>query len=168
MKGTVYKKKMFRFQKTILKKKIGIVNMVRKSYKISSTIIDKPMVNLSIIEQAESVMYGSSITLQAEVEPFLDSSTVTWTRYKKGNKERITHSGKFFIDNSDTRYPKLLIDNLDFNDNGQYVVTVTNARSTGSADIEIKIGGKLLSCTIVVFLLVYVADFVIYKKSSVY
>lgn len=168
MKGIVYKKKMFRFQKTILEKKIGIVNMVRKSYKISSTIIDKPMVNLSIIEQPESVMYGSSITLQAEVEPFLDSSTVTWTRYKKGNKERITHSSKFFIDNSDTRYPKLLIDNLDFNDNGQYVVTVTNARGTGSADIEIKIGGKLLTCTIVVFLLVYVADFVIYKKSSVY
>lgn len=134
--------------------------MVRKSYKISSTIIDKPMVNLSIIEQPESVMYGSSITLQAEVEPFLDYSTVTWTRYKKGNKERITHSGKFFIDNSDTRYPKLLIDNLDFNDNGQYVVTVTNARGTGSADIEINIGGKLLTCTIVVFLLVYVADFV--------
>lgn len=168
MKGTVYKKKMFRFQKTILEKKIGIVNMVRKSYKISSTIIDKPMVNLSIIEQPESVMYGNSITLQAEVEPFLDSSTVTWTRYKKGNKERITHSGKFFIDNSDTRYPKLLIDNLDFNDNGQYVVTVKNARGTGSADIEIKIGGKLFTCTIVVFLLVYVADFVIYKKSSVY
>lgn len=122
------------------------------------------MVNLSIIEQPESVMYGNSITLQAEVEPFLDSSTVTWTRYKKGNKERITHSGKFFIDNLDTRYPKLLIDDLDFNDNGQYVVTVTNARGTGSADIEIKIGGKLLTCTIVVFLLVYVADFVIYKK----
>lgn len=160
MKGTVHKKKCFDFKRLFWKKKIGIVNMVRKSYKISSTIIDKPMVNLSIIEQPESVMYGNSITLQAEVEPFLDSSTVTWTRYKKGNKERITHSGKFFIDNSDTRYPKLLIDNLDFNDNGQYVVTVTNARGTGSADIEIKIGGKLFTCTIVVFLLVYVADFV--------
>lgn len=113
-------------------------------------------------------MYGNSITLQAEVEPFLDSSTVTWTSYKKGNREQITHSGKFFINNSDTRYPKLLIDNLDFNDNGQYVVTVTNAFGTGSADIEIKIGGKLLTCTIVVILHIYVASLVNYKKSNVY
>lgn len=113
-------------------------------------------------------MYGNAITLQAEVKPFLDSSTVTWTSYKKGNREQITHSGKFFINNSDTRYPKLLIDNLDFNDNGQYVVTVTNAFGTGSADIEIKIGGKLLTCTIVVILHIYVASLVNYKKSNVY
>lgn len=124
------------------------------------------MVNLTIIEQPESVIYGNSITLKAEVEPFLDHSTVKWTRCKKGNKSKkqITHSSKFFIDNSDTRYPKLLIDNLDFNDNGQYVIIVTNALGTGSADIEIKVGGKLFTCTIVVILLVYVAGLVIYKK----
>lgn len=63
-------------------------------------------------------MYGNLIIFQVEVEFFFDFLIVIWIRYKKGNKEWIIYSGKFFIDNLDICYLKLLIDNLDFNDNG--------------------------------------------------
>lgn len=58
------------------------------------------------------------------------------------NKEEIIDAkGRFSIDVSDLKCPKLTIADLEFSDNGSYIITVTNDFGSVSAKIDIKTEG---------------------------
>lgn len=60
-----------------------------------------------------------------------------------GNQEEIIEDrGNFSIDVSDSICPKLTIKDLEFSDNGSYIITVTNDFGSVSAKIDIKTEGK--------------------------
>lgn len=104
---------------------------------------EKPTVSLKISDQSNSVAHGNTITLQAEIKSYPAPSCIRWTRMKNTNNEEIIDkSGKFTTDRSDPSCPRLTIENLDFNDNGNYIINVTNDLGCMTAMIEIKIEGK--------------------------
>lgn len=58
------------------------------------------------------------------------------------NEEIIDKSGKFIIDRLDFSCFRFMIENLDFNDNGNYIINVINDLGCMIVMIEIKIEGK--------------------------
>lgn len=86
---------------------------------------------------------GNTITLQAEIKSYPAPSRIQWIRTINGNQEEIIEDrGKFSIDVSDSNCPKLTIEDLEFSDNGSYIITVTNDFGSMSAKIDIKTEGK--------------------------
>lgn len=105
---------------------------------------DKPTVLLKMSEESESINYGTTITLKAEITAYPAPSSIQWTRINKNgkNEEGRNKSGKFFIDKSNASCPKLSIENLDFSDNGEYKITVTIAVGEAQDIRDVNGGGK--------------------------
>lgn len=93
--------------------------------------------------------YGKSITLQAEIKSYPVPSCIRWTRIKNENKEEnIDEIEKYTIDKSEKSCQTLTIKNLDFSDNGNYIITVTNALGSVKDNLEINADGNNLLLSI--------------------
>lgn len=104
---------------------------------------EEPVVSLNISDQSKSVAHGNTITLQAKIKSYPAPSRIRWTRTMNKNKEEIIEAkGRFSIDVSDSNFPKLTIEDLEFSDNGSYIITVTNDFGSVSATLDIKTEGK--------------------------
>lgn len=88
--------------------------------------------------------FGNTITLKAEITASPTPSSIEWIRInKKGKNEEVKNkSGKFLIKNLNKNCQTLRIENLDFSDNGEYKITVTNAVCVAQDALDIKVGGK--------------------------
>lgn len=106
-------------------------------------LTEEPAVSVKISDQSQSVVLGNTITLQAEIKSYPAPSCIRWTRVINENEvEIIEERGRYSIDVSDLNFPKLTIEDLEFSDNGSYIITVTNDLGSVSAKIDIKTEGK--------------------------
>lgn len=104
---------------------------------------EEPVVSLKLSDQSQSVAHGNTIILQAKIKSYPAPSRIRWTRMMNVNKEEIIEAkGRFSIDVSDLKCPKLTIEDLEFSDNGCYIITVTNDFGIVSAYIDIETDGK--------------------------
>lgn len=110
------------------------------------SVTEVPKILLHLSEESESIQYGNTITLKAEIKACPAPSSIHWKKKDKDGKieEIIERSGKFVIDKSYTNCQKLCIKNLDLSDNGDYEIIVTNDVGKTQAAIEIKVEGKFL------------------------
>lgn len=97
-----------------------------------------------ITEGLDSMKFGNTVTLKAEITASPTPSSIQWLRInKKGKNEEVKNkSGKFLIKNLNESCQTLRIENVDFSDNGKYKITVTNAVGEAQDAFDIKIGGK--------------------------
>lgn len=88
--------------------------------------------------------FGNTITLKAEITASPPPSSIQWIRInkKRKNEEVKNKSEKFVIKNLNENCQTLRIENLDFSDNGEYKITVTNAVGEAQDALDIKVGGK--------------------------
>lgn len=87
--------------------------------------------------------YGNTITLQAEIKSYPVPWCIRWTRIKNENKEEnIDEIEKCTIDKSEKSCQTLTIKNLDFTDNGNYIITVTNDFGSVKDNLEINVDGN--------------------------
>lgn len=113
------------------------------SYIAKLLFTEEPAVSLKISDESKSVVRGNTITLEAEIKSYPAPSRIQWIRTIIGNQEEIIEEeGRFSIDVSDSICPKLTIKDLEFSDNGSYIITVTNDFGSVSAKIDIKTEGK--------------------------
>lgn len=106
---------------------------------------EEPVVSLKLSDQSQSVANGNTITLQAKIKSYPAPSRIRWTRMMNVNEEEnIEGKGRFSIDLSDLQYPKLTIEDLEFSDNGSYIITVTNDFGSVSDKIDIKMEGIII------------------------
>lgn len=113
------------------------------SYIAKLLFAEEPAVSLKISDESQSVVRGNTITLHAEIRSYPAPSCIQWIRTIIGNQEEIIEEkGRFSIDVSDSICPKLTIEDLEFSDNGCYIITVTNDFGSVSAKIDIKTEGK--------------------------
>lgn len=104
---------------------------------------EEPAVCLKLSGQSQKVACGNAITLQAEIKAYPVPSCIRWTRIKNGNnEENIDEIEKFAIDKSEKSCQKLTIKNLEFSDNGNYIITVTNDLGSVKDNLEIKVEGN--------------------------
>lgn len=107
------------------------------------SVLDRPN-----ISDGTCTLQGHSVNLRCDVFLYQDSPALTdvfWT--KDGIKLDIaTHNGKYAV--SDTTYPSLTINNVNYNDAGDYQLTVVNAVGKSSSEV-IVLGNKiyLSNCT---------------------
>lgn len=100
----------------------------------------KPTVCVKLSSQSQKVVYGNAITLQADIKSYPAPSCIRWTRIKNGNnEENIDDIEKFTIDKLEKRCQRLTIKNLEFSDNGNYIIIVTNVLGSTKANLEIKV-----------------------------
>lgn len=103
---------------------------------------EEPTVCLTKSDQSQAVAYGNTITLQADIKSY-PAPCIRWTYKKNGNNEEtIEESEKIEIDSSNLSCQKLTIKDLEINDNGNYIITVTNDFGSVKANFEIKIQGN--------------------------
>lgn len=103
---------------------------------------EEPVVSLKLSDQSQSVAHGNTITLQAKIKSYPAPSRIRWTRMRNVNKEEIIDAkGWFSIDVSDLKCPKLTIEDLEFSDNGSYIITVTNDFGSVGSKIDIQTEG---------------------------
>lgn len=103
---------------------------------------EEPTVCLKKSDQSQAVAYGNTITLQADIKSY-PAPCIRWTCKKNGNNEEtIEESEKIEIDSSNLSCQKLTIKDLEINDNGNYIITVTNDFGSVKANFEIKIQGN--------------------------
>lgn len=128
---------------------IEVINKEWEPIRISKKLVvntEKPTVFLKISEESDSMNFGNTITLKAEITASPTPSSIQWIRInKKGKNEEIKNkSGKFLIKNSNENCQTLRIENLDFSDNGKYQITVTNAVGEAQNALDIKVGGQMI------------------------
>lgn len=103
----------------------------------------EPVVSVKISDQSQLLVLGNTITLQAEIKSYPAPSCIRWTRMMNESEEEIIEErGRFSIDVSDLNFQKLTIEDLEFSDNGSYIITVTNDFGSVSATLDIKTEGK--------------------------
>lgn len=91
--------------------------------------------------------YGNTITIEATVDSSPKALNIEW----KKNDNTIQSDGrKFIIDESKKAKPRLIIICLDFDDSGNYAISVTNALGSTEKEICINVKGilKNISCTL--------------------
>lgn len=104
---------------------------------------EKPTVCVKLSSQSQKVVYGNAITLQADIKSYPAPSCIRWTRIKNGNnEENIDDIEKFTIDKLEKKCQRLTIKNLEFSDNGNYIIIVTNVLGSTKANLEIKVEGN--------------------------
>lgn len=82
--------------------------------------------------------YGHTITIEATVSSIPKASCIEW----KKNDTTIQSDGrKLIIDKSNEGQPTLTILCLDFDDSGNYAISVTNALGSTEKEICIKVKG---------------------------
>lgn len=109
---------------------------------MSQMITEKPEVCLEMTGQSKKVPYGTTFTLRADVKSY-PAPKIRWTREKDGCIEDINQKdGKFVVNNSNKNSPNLTITNFDFNDNGNYSITVSNEIDSVSDSVQLNVEGK--------------------------
>lgn len=102
-------------------------------------ITAKPMVNLDISKQSQSVEYGNTITLEASIISRPAPTSIEWKK-----DETVIHSDmkKILIENSDEQVKKLIIRSFDFEDSAKYSITVVNAVGSAQDEFDINVTGN--------------------------
>lgn len=109
---------------------------------MSQMITEKPEVCLEMTGQSKKVPYGTTFTLRADVKSY-PAPKIRWTRETDGCIEDINQKdGKFVVNNSNKNSPNLTIKNFDFNDNGNYSITVSNEIDSVSDSVQLNVEGK--------------------------
>lgn len=114
--------------------------MIKKNFQTAYSIIltEKPIVTLKITTQSQPVTYGNTITLDATVDSSPEALNIEW----KKNDDTIQSDGrKFIIDKSNKAKPTLTILCLDFDDSGNYAISVTNALGSTEEKISFNVKG---------------------------
>lgn len=93
---------------------------------------------MRLVEQQQSVTYGNTINLEATITSIPAPSYIQWKKC-----ETLIHSDgiKYIMQNSNGRYAKLSIRCLDFDDSGEYTISVANALGSDKYDIKIDVKG---------------------------
>lgn len=99
---------------------------------------ETPIVTLKIPTQSQSVTYGNTIILEATVDSSPEALNIEW----KKNDDTIKSDGrKFIINKSNKAKPTLTIMCLDFDDSGDYAISMTNALGSTNAKICLNVKG---------------------------
>lgn len=101
---------------------------------------DKPDVQLKISPQYEPVTYGNTILIEAQVQSLPPLTGIRWDKDKK-----VIHADnlKYFENKSDGQNPTLTIERVDFNDSGNYGITITNDLGSAEDHRSIQVGGSV-------------------------
>ena len=107
---------------------------------------DTPNVKMRLSFESQSLKCGNTIILEAKIESCPSFPTVQWTH----NQAVIRENARICFDYSDENNPKLLIHNANVEDNGNYLIAVTNI--LGSAEDQLHIIVKGLETKLFLFL----------------
>lgn len=101
---------------------------------------------MKIPTKSQSATYGNSITIEATVDSSPEALDIKW---KKKNYTIKSDGRKFIIDESNKAKPTLTILCLDFDDSGNYTISVTNALGSTEENFCINVKGilKNIKCT---------------------
>ena len=94
---------------------------------------------MKISDESQPLEYGNTIILEACVDSVPSVTNIEWT---KDGKNLDLRGIKFSADSTDELHPKLTIDNIEFLDDGQYSIIVSNPLGSDSAHIQITIKGQ--------------------------
>lgn len=94
-----------------------------------------------ITEGLDSMKFGNTVTLKAEITASPTPSSIQWLRInKKGKNEEVKNkSGKFLIKNLNESCQTLRIENLDFSDNGKLQMQWAKRRMRSISKLEVNI-----------------------------
>lgn len=102
-------------------------------------ITEIPEVALRLVEHQQSVTYGNTINLEATITSIPAPLCIQW---KKCGTIIHSDGNKYIMQNSNGRNAKLSIRCLDFDDSGEYTISVANALGAGEYDIKIDVKGN--------------------------
>lgn len=94
---------------------------------------------MKISDESQPLEYGNTIILEARVDSVPCVTNIEWT---KDGKNLDLRGIKFSEDSTDGFNPKLIIDNIEFLEDGQYSIIVSNPLGSDSAHLQINIKGQ--------------------------